>query len=387
MLDTLTKIPSQKALEDRLKSFSHPKLMLIDLKNFKELNLNYSDSVGDFVLKEFAKNLQEFARKNDMEAFRVIEDEFALLKDMPFDLTKIEKLLFSVVEFVKKQSYMYEGNHLSIEAHIGLCLDQTRHLNKAKKALSVAQKEDQPFVTYSDFVNRLLEENKEEICKLLQTSLDSGSLMPYYQKVVDKEQNTIYYEMLLRNKIKDTIQTPKLFLKIAHERGFYNDIVKMVSKKIDILAHDIAINLSAKDFFDEELFSFLISTYKDTNTIFELQNDEFLKDNKVAEKIKTVKQNNIKICLDNVSNKENLNLFDLSLIDFVKICGSQTRLITLSEQNRITCKEIISTCKDNQIKTIASHITSKDIYQEAKELEFDYFQGYFIDKPTSSFAE
>ena len=55
MIDKLTKIPSLGALEEAIESFSHPKLMLIDLKNFKELNLKYSDEVGDFVLKEFAK--------------------------------------------------------------------------------------------------------------------------------------------------------------------------------------------------------------------------------------------------------------------------------------------------------------------------------------------
>ena len=216
MIDKLTKIPSLGALEEAIESFSHPKLMLIDLKNFKELNLKYSDEVGDFVLKEFAKNLQNYANENDMLAFRVIEDEFALLKDMEFDLNKIEKLLFGVVEFIKKQIYIFDNYTLHVEAHIGLCLDQARLLSKAKRALIVAQKEDQPFVTYSDFVNRLLEENKEEVYKLLQDSLDNGSIMPYYQKVIDKNDNIIYHEVLLRNKTKDSIQTPKLFLKIAH---------------------------------------------------------------------------------------------------------------------------------------------------------------------------
>ena len=36
MIDKLTKIPSLGALEEAIESFSHPKLMLIDLKNFKE---------------------------------------------------------------------------------------------------------------------------------------------------------------------------------------------------------------------------------------------------------------------------------------------------------------------------------------------------------------
>lgn len=380
MIDKLTKIPSLGALEEAIESFSHPKLMLIDLKNFKELNLKYSDEVGDFVLKEFAKNLQNYANENDMLAFRVIEDEFALLKDMEFDLNKIEKLLFGVVEFIKKQIYIFDNYTLHVEAHIGLCLDQARLLSKAKRALIVAQKEDQPFVTYSDFVNRLLEENKEEVYKLLQDSLDNGSIMPYYQKVIDKNDNIIYHEVLLRNKTKDSIQTPKLFLKIAHERGFYNNIVKMVSTKLKNISHNIAINLSANDLFDDNLFDFLVNFYGEKNAIFEIQNDEFLSKDGLEEKFKILKKHNIQICLDNVVDKKEIK----KDVDYVKISGTIVRLLHVDSTIEDTCSKIIATCRELNIKSIASHINSKESFEKTKQLNFDYFQGYFIEKPKST---
>jgi diguanylate cyclase (GGDEF)-like protein len=380
MIDKLTKIPSLGALEEAIESFSHPKLMLIDLKNFKELNLKYSDEVGDFVLKEFAKNLQNYANENDMLAFRVIEDEFALLKDMEFDLNKIEKLLFGVVEFIKKQIYIFDNYTLHVEAHIGLCLDQARLLSKAKRALIVAQKEDQPFVTYSDFVNRLLEENKEEVCKLLQDSLNNGSIMPYYQKVIDKNDNIIYHEVLLRNKTKDSIQTPKLFLKIAHERGFYNNIVKMVSTKLKNISHNIAINLSANDLFDDNLFDFLVNFYGEKNAIFEIQNDEFLSKDGLEEKFKILKKHNIQICLDNIVDKKEIK----KDVDYVKISGNIVRLLHVDSTIEDTCSKIIATCRELNIKSIASHINSKESFEKTKQLNFDYFQGYFIEKPKST---
>jgi len=380
MIDKLTKIPSLGALEEAIESFSHPKLMLIDLKNFKELNLKYSDEVGDFVLKEFAKNLQNYANENDMLAFRVIEDEFALLKDMEFDLNKIEKLLFGVVEFIKKQIYIFDNYTLHVEAHIGLCLDQARLLSKAKRALIVAQKEDQPFVTYSDFVNRLLEENKEEVYKLLQDSLDNGSIMPYYQKVIDKNDNIIYHEVLLRNKTKDSIQTPKLFLKIAHERGFYNNIVKMVSTKLKNISHNIAINLSANDLFDDNLFDFLVNFYGEKNAIFEIQNDEFLSKDGLEEKFKILKKHNIQICLDNIVDKKEIK----KDVDYVKISGNIVRLLHVDSTIEDTCSKIIATCRELNIKSIASHINSKESFEKTKQLNFDYFQGYFIEKPKST---
>jgi diguanylate cyclase (GGDEF)-like protein len=390
MLDELTKLPSLSSLEEMLGKLAHPKLMLIDLKDFKEINLKYSDFVGDLILKEFAKNLQEYANKNEMHAFRVREDEFALVKDMPFNLAQMEQLLFDLLDFMKEQSFNYKDENIKIEAHIGLCLDQMNLLKKARRALIVAQKEDQPFVTYSEFVNSLLEENKEKISAILEESIANGTIMPYYQKIVDKDNNTAFFEMLLRNETKNSIQTPKFFLKIAHEKGFYNQIVKSVSKKIDTKKHTISINLSANDFFDDNLFEFLLDYYGNTKAIFEIQNDKYINNEGLEKRLHIIKENNIKICLDNVSKEDEIKAFDNSLIDFIKVAQTQTRLIKISQTSYDTCKSIVSTCKDLNIKSIASHIISQEIYEVAKEIGFDYFQGYFIGKPTpsdSSFAE
>jgi len=48
----------------------------------------------------------------------------------------------------------------------------------------------------------------------------------------------------------------------------------------------------------------------------------------------------------------------------------------------LTCKNIISTCKELNIKTIASHINSEGTFAEAKKLGFDYYQGFFLGEPT-----
>ena len=387
MIDTLTKIPSRDALNETLEKTAHPKLMLIDLKEFGELNLKYSDEAGDFVLYEFAKALEKFANENEMLAFRIRDDEFALIKDMPFDLSAMEKLIYAIEAFIKEQNYTYNNNQINIDAHIGICLDQTNLLKKANKALEVAKKENQPFVTYSDFVNRLVEESEEKISVLLQQSLDNGTLMPYYQRIIDLDGNHIYNEMLLRNNIKDSIQTPKLFLTIAHKRGFYNDIVEIISKKVVQENGKKAINLSLQDLQDEELFTFLIETFKNQNTIFELQNDANLYTENFDKKLKIIKDNNIEICLDNIEKVSQINHFETSHIDYVKVSGNIIRLLNLSDESKFTCKEIISTCKEVNIRTIASNINSNSSFEETKKLGFDYYQGYFFGKHTSNFSE
>ena len=383
MIDKLTNIPSLNALNQALKEFSHPKLILIDLKNFQELNRKYSDEAGDFVLCQFAKELEKFAQTHEMRAFRVKEDEFALAKDMPFNLGAIEKLIFSLTDFIKSQNYLFNENSINIDAHFGLCLDQNNLLQKAKKALKVAQDEDQPFVTYSEFVNRLLEESSEKICDLLQKSVAIGAITPFFQKVLDANKNEVYRETLIRIVTNDSVESPKLFLDIAKKRGFYTQTIEKLIEKIVDIKEQKAINISCEDLYDEKLYALYLENFKNTNTIFELQNDEFLKDKKSESKIKELKTNGIKICLDNIDNIEDIRKID---IDFVKVKGTLIRLLHIDSSAISTCKEIISTCKEYNIKTIASHINSKSTFEEAKKLGFDYFQGFYLGEPTSTFT-
>jgi EAL domain-containing protein (putative c-di-GMP-specific phosphodiesterase class I) len=382
MLDTLTNIPSNKALNKTLKELSHPKLILIDLKEFQAINLMYSDETGDFILCKFAKELDKFAQSNEMEAFRVEEDEFALVKDMPFDLTSMEKLIYKITDFIKIQNYNFNGHSINIDAHIGLCLDQNNLLKKAKKALKVAQNEDQPFVTYSEFVNRLLEESSEKIYNLLQKSVTMGTITPFFQKVVDISEGEIYRETLIRIITNDSIESQKLFLNIAKKRGFYTQTIKKLIEKIITIKEQKAINVSCEDLYDEELFKLYLDNFKNSNTIFEIQNDEFLKDETAILKINELKNNSIKICLDNI---ENTNDIERLKPDLVKVKGNLIRLLHIDQNALFTCKEIISTCKKHNIKAIASHINSQSSYKEAKSLNFDYFQGYFLEKPNSVF--
>jgi len=298
LIDALTNIPSQNALNETLKEFSHPKLILIDLKEFQSLNLKYSDEAGDFVLCEFAKELEKFGKTNEMKAFRVEEDEFALVKDMPFDLTAMEKLIYTVADFIETQNYVYDENSIDIDAHIGLCLDQNNLLIKAKKALKVAQNEDQPFVTYSEFVNNLLEESSEKICNLLQKSVVMGTITPFFQKVVDINNNEVYHETLIRIITNDSIESPKLFLSIAKRRGFYTQTIEKLIEKIINIKELKAINVSCEDLYNEKIYELYIKSFKNSNTIFEIQNDKFLKDEKAVAKINELKANNIKVCLD-----------------------------------------------------------------------------------------
>ena len=71
-------------------------------------------------------------------------------------------------------------------------------------------------------------------------------------------------------------------------------------------------------------------------------------------------------------------------VDYVKISGNIVRLLHVDSTIEDTCSKIIATCRELNIKSIASHINSKESFEKTKQLNFDYFQGYFIEKPKST---
>jgi diguanylate cyclase (GGDEF)-like protein len=77
-LDTLTSIPSRRALEeDFLKLGSKYALAMVDIDFFKKFNDTYGHDVGDDVLKIIAKQLQEVQGR--AKAYRYGGEEFTIL--------------------------------------------------------------------------------------------------------------------------------------------------------------------------------------------------------------------------------------------------------------------------------------------------------------------
>jgi len=85
-LDRLTHLPDRRWFLDRLKTLVHEggerggpdALLLVDLDKFREVNEAHGHEVGDQVLREVARRIQERLRDRD-EAARIGDDEFAVL--------------------------------------------------------------------------------------------------------------------------------------------------------------------------------------------------------------------------------------------------------------------------------------------------------------------
>lgn len=385
MIDSLTKTPSRNAFEEKLLTCKSPKLFLVDIKHFQTINLEHGDEGGNFVLCAFATILQSFAKSKEMELFRIQDDKFALLLDAPFELSKMENIIFALCEEIERLSFTYENRDIAVKVHIGISFDHFEPLEKAQKALLVAKAENQPFVTYSEFANMLMSENEEAMEAMMKSAIENEQIVLHFQAIVDRAKQPFYYEGLLRLAYHQTLQSPKLFLKIAKERNLYDLLFESIATKVvqqcEQTTLRLALNLSSKDLTNEAYSTFLKRLVGGKNIVLEIQYEKSTSLELLRNAIEEFKKLGLIIALDNVDNTELIDAFADGLIDIVKVRGDLIRNLSLDASALFTCKAIVALCKQKKIQTVATQLNAQTILEAAQELEFDLFQGYIFEQP------
>lgn len=385
MIDTLTQVSSLSAFEEKLLTCKSPKLFLVDIKQFKTINLEYGDEGGNFVLCAFSMTLQSFAKANEMELFRIQDDKFALLMDTPFELSKMERIIFSLCDAIVRLSYAYQNRDIPVEVHIGISFDHFEPLVKAQKALLVAKAENQPFVTYSEFANILMSENEEAMEAMMKSAIESGQIVLHFQSIVDQKEQPFYYEALLRLAYHQTLQSPKLFLKIAKERHFYDTLFESIASKVAEVSSQtgfrLALNLTSEDLLNPQHVDVLKRFFSGKNIILEIYCEKSSSPEMLRDAIKELKKEGILIALDNVKTLELITAFDEGMIDIVKVHGDLIRNLALDETAQHTCQKIVALAKQRNIRSVATQLNSKTVVETARNLSFDLFQGYIFEQP------
>lgn len=126
--DSLTNLPNRLRFEmltkEALISAAKNKLLLaflyVDLDGFKAVNDRLGHVVGDGLLKEVAKRLQNAFRNNDFVA-RLGGDEFAILLYKIRDKSDAGMVAQRIISFVNRPYYI-DNNEISIGASVGIAI-------------------------------------------------------------------------------------------------------------------------------------------------------------------------------------------------------------------------------------------------------------------------
>ena len=399
-IDPMTGLFNKAALIKDVSEYKYPKVILMDIDDFGKMNDYYGKYVCDQILKQMANLIKEFAKNENMKAYCIEADRFALVEDNNDFIDRYEELAENLLDIFKgrmlsiKDENGVEVDDIEIHNTIGFALDSDQTLRKATIALKSAKTLDKDYVCYFKGLSQKDEyANQIERSKLIQNATINDNIVPYFQPIFDEKKIPIKYECLIRILDRDDVISPSVFLDISKRIKRYADLEKQLIKKcFEHLTEDpnlvLSINLSSRDMIDGDVSALVLNLLNKHNVagriVFEIVEDEELKSaERVSVFIERAKSMGAMIAIDDFgSGYSNFSYIIKIKPDYVKIDGSIIKDIDINKDSYAIASAIVAFAKDLGIKTIAEYVHSKEIFNVCKEIGIDEFQGFYLGLPS-----
>jgi predicted signal transduction protein with EAL and GGDEF domain/FixJ family two-component response regulator len=437
--DSLTGIPNRQAfLETLERELQRSKVgnkkfavLFMDLDAFKRINDTLGHNVGDHLLKIVSERLRETIRPSDLvsrsEALpeevnnevpahvssatnlaRLGGDEFTIL--IP-DLERVEHAL-NVAHRVKeamRRPFLIDGNEIFVTASIGISLfpedgdDCNSLLKFADTAMYHAKNcgKNNAKLYSSSLTMQIMSHVKLEVG--LRKALQNNELYLLYQPQLDvRSLEIVGVEALVRWRHPERgIISPTEFIPLAEETGLIVPIGEWVLRTACKQARAwqralhrsvrMAVNLSAKQFKDENLSQIVLSALDETGLdpkLLELELTEGTLMDDAKATLATLEQLRgigVYLSIDDFgtgySSMNYLKRFDVRAlkIDRSFICG-----LPQDSENAAITRAIIAMAHGLKMAVVAEGVETDEQLVLLEEYGCDLVQGYFLGHPSSA---
>ena len=378
-VDPITGVNNRiKFLED-INKYESKTLLLINIRDFSKINLTYGAKFGDRTLKKVANFVESL---DILNIYRIYADEFALIinNDAKDIFKKInENIKLEEIDYV----ISFYGSFRKIDKHtFEIC----------EYAMLDSKKIELIDANHIDYNNISVYKNNLSIIQKLKVALLSNKMKIYKQPIFNyREQKITKYECLMRVEDNGEILSPAVFMKILESMAIYSEYTKsMIYESFKYFIdkpYEFSINLSLSDIENYDTINFLkqvLSNYPDVAkrcTIELLENEAIQNFKLVNNFFREISQYGVKTALDDFGSGYSNFAYIFSLeLDYIKIDGS---IIQKLHENKmkILIKTLVDMAHSLEMKVIAEFVSDENIFNEIKNLNVDYAQGYFIGKP------
>ena len=397
--DTLTNLPNRNKLKKDLSENNIDLMALLDVDEFSTINDLFGEKIGDTILYELASKIKNYFSDNEYFVYRMEADKFAIVaKQNNKDVDEFYNLCKAFADKIEKESLLIEEDEIDINITIGIAQgDGARAFKYSQRVINYARTKLQRIMIYNESfkIQQSFEENIKWV-KQLKIGFRENLFQAYFQPIVDTNTKVIYkYEALIRYITKDGVEiAPYNFINVAKKTKLYPNIIKIVIQDAFKLIKNknkrVSVNISFDDIANEETTTFIyeiLEQHKEYTKFLEfeiLESEEISDFNEVSRFISEIKKFDCIVGVDDFgAGYSNFNLLTLLDIDFVKIDGSLIEKITTSKDLEIIVNTIANFSKEFKVKTVAEYVSNEDIYNKIKELNIDYCQGYYFDRPLS----
>gem|GEM_PF-3144827 len=388
-------------------------VLMFGLSRFKEINENYSLSVGDKILTEVARRAQQLVHGDDTVA-RVGGDEFTLVLEGLSDESKIPRFIKQVRDRVLESLTLSEGLVIPLEAAIGIATfpedgcDAAVLQTNASLAMRKNRMHDHAYFT--PYTKEMSQEvsRKFNLKYQLFSAVKDGEFQLYYQPIIDLQHNKLIgCEALIRWKDNNGDFVPPLeFIPVVEESGLICELGRWINftaikqwKLWQQLVPDlgyISVNVSPRQLEQPDFVDELVSMVENygilpENLQLEITEGTFLREStNVDGKLHKLAFHGFRLAIDDFgTGYSSLAYLKRFSVDVIKIDRSFIKDIETDNSDRDIVSAILAMNKKLGFKTLVEGVETQKQNEIVQGLGCDSAQGYLYGRPTfaDEFAE
>ena len=413
--DSLTQLPNRVLFMDRLIQSIHMAqrnktlvaVIFIDLDNFKEINDSLGHHIGDKVLIEVSKRMQQQLRASDTLA-RLGGDEFSIIIN---DLKSIDDMATIMMQGMEsfKKPLLIENNTLHVSVSVGVSFypndahDAQTLLRNADAAMYRAKQNGRN--TYSYYSEDMTKKAFEQVYLKteLRKALENDELTVFYQAQIDAVANKLVgVEALVRWRHPEMgMVYPDKFIPLAERTGMIVELDRVVMQKAikeftswyakGFKPGKLSLNLAMKQIEQEGFLEYtieLIEKYACSFEHIEFEVTETQIMRKPIESIEILQQISnlgISIAIDDFgTGYSSLAYLKRLPINKLKIDKSFIDNLPTDPEDSAIISTIINLCKSLKLDVIAEGVETKEQQRFLVEHGCKNIQGYFYSRPLSA---
>lgn len=419
--DLLTGLPNRRLLVDRYqhavllsqRTNTHCAIIFIDLDDFKVLNDTKGHDVGDQLLIEVAKRIQNTLRAGDTVA-RLSGDEFVVILESLNENVNLAYQQASEVaqKLLEKLNATYHLSMLEFNtsASLGVTIfkDSTldsfeTHLRHADTAMYQAKAAGRNTYRFYDEYTQEGVEKRLALEASLSLAVKNRELELNYQSIVDAAQNIIAAEVLLRWLHPEFGDIhPKEFVPIAEKNNQIIKIgrwvlqqaceqIKQWSSHPKLSRIQLSVNISAKQFlyinFIKELREILHHTGISPDLLKLELTETAVIDNieDVISKMQILKKMGIQVSLDDFGIGHSSLVYLKKLpVTQIKVDQSFVHDVLTDSNDAAIIKMVLAVGKTINCDIVAEGVEQPEQFELLKSFGCHYFQGYYFSKPLTA---
>ncbi len=410
--DALTGLPNRVMLGQRLEEGCllarryqrFIAVLFIDLDDFKPINDTLGHEVGDFILVEVAKRIEDELRPWDTVA-RFGSDEFVVL--LP-DLAH-EKDVVQVVERLLQRltpPYWYRGSELRITASIGIAIndgstDNPRQLvQQADLAMYKAKRRGRnTYHWYTEDLNRKVSE-RVSLRSALQQAIEQQQFTLHYQPQIHAPSGRVVgVEALIRWQHPERGNIPPSdFISLAEDTGQIIPISDWVlstacrdAKHLNAIGVGpitMAVNVSPMQFQRPGFLASIEQALVDsglTPVLLELEITEGVLMDSAEQAIKALQELRalgVHVALDDFGTGfSSLSYLKRLPINKIKIDRSFVRDVITDHNDAAIINGVVAMAEKMGLEVLVEGVETSEQFSYLTQCHCDYFQGYYFARP------